>query len=275
MQKHYKVGRVLDIGCGVDLPLAKLLYSSRLIVRDYVGLDYNKSHKFDLSAFHSGKFPVQAYGHVDFADDSQVRVAPPEALVGQTSDALVMHLDGDVLAGEHELPNVITCFEVVEHIEPDHVIRLLKKVKSIMEETASIKGEDPVFFVSTPCYDSDVGHADNHVNEMRYGALGWLIEEVGFRIERNYGTFASQRDYKPELLKQYGLNVVWDELSSYYDSNYLATIFAPLFPHLSRNAIWVLRLPKNGSEGIRSFPTMDGVKEPWTSSANWSDLANV
>src|SRR6478752_3358418 len=70
LQSKYKDARVLDVGCGVDLPMARLLYSSRLIVNDYVGVEYNKSHKFKMEPFHSGKFPISAYGSMDFANNT-------------------------------------------------------------------------------------------------------------------------------------------------------------------------------------------------------------
>ena len=34
---------------------------------------------------------------------------------------------------------------------------------------------------------------------------------------------------------------MFEELSRYYDANLISNIMAPLFPELSRNALWVLR----------------------------------
>ena len=255
----YKNARVLDVGCGIDLPLAKTLYTNRMSVQQYVGVDYNKPHKFKTEMFHTGKMPVRAFGGVDFARDVEV--------------------NGDVYSirnvpGEFSLPNVITCFEVLEHVEPGHARRMMAKMHDIV--AAAAKAGDPcTVFISTPCYDSNVGHAANHVSEIRREALGAMLEDLGFAIRGNWGTFASQRDYKDELSEQYGKVglEMFSKLSEYYDSNYVATIMAPLFPAQSRNNLWQLELANDKSQ--RRFPALADVKTPWTSSEVWADLAGA
>lgn len=272
LQKSYKTARVLDIGCGVDLPLARLLYSSRLIVYDYVGVEYNKSHKFKLEPFHSGKFPISAYGSIDFATEAVKLVEPQSSL--KATQSTVIKYDGDNETCEHMLPNVIVSFEMIEHIEPGHCRDVMSKIHGIMQMTQAHTGEDPVAFISTPCWDPQVGAAANHVNEMTYQALGAMFEGLGFIIEDVAGTFASQKDYKQHLGE---FAPAYAALSKHYDSNYLATIFAPLFPEYSRNALWTLRVPsqKQLLEGIPSrFPPLSEVPGPWTSSEHWEDLLN-
>lgn len=276
LQRTYSTARVLDVGCGVDLPLARLLYSSKLIVADYVGVEYNASHKFKTEPFHSGRFPLSAYGSVDFADDEKVQLRAPQysGVVEQYSE--VIFYDGDNEECEHLLPNTIVSFEMIEHIEPAHARRVMAKIMKIMQATKQVMGEDPVAFISTPCWDQHVGAAGNHVNEMRYEALGAMLESLGFIIEDVAGTFASQRDYKDQLLKD-GYGSAYEALAKHYDSNYLATIFAPLYPEHSRNALWTLRVPSQEQlqAGIPSrFPPISDVKTPWTSSEHWEDLAS-
>lgn len=271
LQKSYKTARVLDIGCGVDLPLPRLLYSSRLIVYDYVGVEYNKSHKFALEPFHSGKFPISAYGSIDFADDDRVTLLAPTSSL---TDPTVVMYSGDNEVAEHRLPNTFTCFEMIEHIEPNHCRRVLRKLRMMMQHCRAVTGDEPIAFISTPCWDPVVGAADNHVNEMLYLALGALIESLGFIIENVAGTFASQRDYKDQLYKD-GYASAYKALADHYDSNYLATIFAPLYPQHSRNALWTLRVPTDAqlSRGIPSkFPPLSEIPGPWTSSELWEQL---
>lgn len=273
LQRTYKTARVLDIGCGVDLPLARLLYSSRLIVKDYVGVEYNGSHKFKLEPFHSGLFPISAYGSIDFNDDTKVELRSPQyrGIVEQFDQ--VIFYQGDNEACEHLLPNTIVSFEMIEHIEPGHARAVMEKVYRIMRATQTVMGEDPVAFISTPCWDPQVGAAGNHVNEMLYSALGAMFESIGFKVEAVAGTFASQKDYKSELGD---LAPAYNALAKHYDSNYLATIFAPLFPERSRNALWTLRVPTDEElkSGIPSrFPPLKDIPGPWTSSEHWADLA--
>lgn len=256
---RYKTTRILDVGCGTDLPLAKTLYTSRMAVQQYVGVDYNRPDKFDTSVFHTGKMPVRAFGGVDFARDVHL-------LDDQASYTIGANI------GPFKLPNVITCFEVLEHVEPEHARRMLERMHELVDR-ADDAGDPCTVFVSTPCYDEMVGAAANHVSEIRREALGALMEEVGFKITGNWGTFASQRDYKTALQKEYPSDGVriFDKLSEYYDSNYVATIMAPLFPQHSRNNLWQLEI-RSANDQTYLFPDLEQVKQPWSSSANWRDF---
>lgn len=270
LQRNYKTARVLDVGCGVDLPLARLLYSSRLIVEDYVGAEYNHSKKFKTEPFHTGKFPLSAYGSMDFANPNQVVIAnPPEG--GKLTDPRVVWYGGDNEQAYHRLANTYVSFEMIEHVEPGHARATMRKIHEMMQACQQDLGEHPVAFISTPCWDPQVGAAANHVNEMTYEALGAMFEDLGFVVENVAGTFASQKDYKAKLIAD-GHGKIYDQLSKHYDSNYLATIFAPIYPQYSRNALWTLRVRREGVTYDRKFPALKDVQGPWTSSANWQDL---
>lgn len=252
---RYKTTRILDIGCGTDLPLAKTLYTSRMAVQQYVGIDYNRPDKFDTSVFHTGKMPVRAFGGVDFAEHVKT---------------FSSHYEIEGLSDRFDAPNVITCFEVLEHVEPEHARRMLEKMWGLVE-MANDCGDPCTVFISTPCYDAQVGAAANHVSEIKRDALGALIEEIGFKITGNWGTFASQRDYKADLQTIYpkdGL-AIFNKLSEYYDSNYVATIMAPLFPDRSRNNLWRLEYRPDGDKSYL-FPNLEDVPAPWSSSADWA-----
>jgi hypothetical protein len=247
LQKVYKTARVLDIGCGVDMPLARLLYSSRLIVEEYVGVDYNNPGKFKMDMFHTGKMSVHAYGNIDAGKH--------------------LVIDGEFLnvAGlaAHNLPNVISCFEVLEHVEPGHCRQISSVILDILRLTNGRA------FLSTPCWDPQVGAAANHVSEITYAAFGAMLEDLGFAIVGKWGTFASQKDYKRQFIAEYG-EPIWDKLSTFYDSNYLATVFAPLYPEHSRNCLWEITPAKDSY--VRQFPPLMDTPGPWTSSEKWEEL---
>lgn len=261
--QRWKTARIMDIGCGVDLPLARLLYTSRYIVESYIGVDYNRPEKFKLEPFHTGAFPIHAYGGVDFANHDHV---------GFLRDG--DRIDLEVCGEHHPMPNVWVCFEMLEHIEPEHVRRVLDKVQMQMRAAQLTAGADPIFFLSTPNYDPGVGAAANHVNEMKHNALGYLLEEMGFKIKARYGTFASKRDinhhFEADFADGRELLRVFDE---YYDSNYMATILAPLYPVESRNCLWQLTVPTAGEDYLRYYNEVDPMEIiPWSSSSLWPDL---
>lgn len=269
LQKHvYKNIRVLDIGCGIDAPLARMMLSNRVAPLEYIGLDYNHSSKFNLEMFANTRFRPTTFGSVDFANEDHVWFDRAQ------SGELCMNIKGDNATDYFAIPNLITCFEVLEHVEPEHVIRILQRVKFIMQQTKEFHGYTPTFFMSTPNWNV-TDTADNHVNEMKNEALGWLLEELGFAITEQFGTFASKRDYKHLLERQFGSEVmyVFDRLNDYFDSNLASILFAPMFPREARNCFWRLSIAGEGYE--RKYAPIQELQEPWTSSENWRDLANV
>ena len=96
---RYADTRVLDVGCGCDIPLPRLLHSNRLLTEQYIGMDYNTKSKFIEREF--GAMDVTLYGDAIFPRDVK--------LLGSTHYS--------VQGGEpHRLPNLIVCLEVLEHV---------------------------------------------------------------------------------------------------------------------------------------------------------------
>jgi 2-polyprenyl-3-methyl-5-hydroxy-6-metoxy-1,4-benzoquinol methylase len=248
-RKNYNTARILDVGCGREMPLAKTLYSSRYIVERYYGIDVGPIPDETLNVFDSGKFPIKVWERTD----------------------LCSLTEEDLDSGK---ANWVTCFEVLEHVEPRHMLAMLAKVQALTTE-------DAVFFFSTPCWNR-VDCAANHVNEMTYEALGAVFEAAGFAIEKVYGTFASIRDYDHLLgvaSQSEGvlsLRHTFEKLREYYDSNFLSCVFAPLFPGFSRNCLWELRKQPQ-SDGVtpgyvHKFKPLSTCQEPWGSSHLWKEM---
>jgi 2-polyprenyl-3-methyl-5-hydroxy-6-metoxy-1,4-benzoquinol methylase len=234
-KQRYKDAQILDIGCGKEVPLAKLMYSSRYIVKKYAGIDVNKMVVPQM--FHTGKFPIELYS-------------------GDAADLSVEDLGFQ--------PNIVTCFEVLEHVEPAHARDIMLNVLTLADPEADI-------FISTPNWDPHVGAAANHVNEMRYEALGAMLEDIGYHIQDTWGTFASIKDYK-SYIEETEFKAFFEAARGYYDVNYLATIFAPILPpELARNVLWHLKPAASGHDYGIHF-NWDSVPEPYTSSDKWQEL---
>jgi len=237
-QKTKAKARILDIGCGIELNLPKLLRSSHVLFDYYAGVDH-------------GKVDVKKYFN------KSGRGWEPNKIWSQTDFI-------DIPDTELDNINLMVCFEVLEHVEPTHAAKMLAKMKKNLSPDGNL-------FVSTPCYDPNLGAADNHVNEMTYEAMGSMLETLGFAIENHYGTFASQRDYKDYLTDDQ--KSVFEGLSKYYESNFLSTIFAPLHPSRSRNCIWHCR--HQTPLYLNNFPRIDTLKTPLGSSKDWQDLLKI
>lgn len=230
-QNIYKSARILDIGCGKLLPFLTLLYRNKMaIAGEYTGVDVNK-------------------------------IEPPEWVDNLKATVTLIKGEFPKVVTDVNKYDVIICLEVAEHVEPSMTLDILRGIKERLAPGG-------VAFVSTPCYDAHTGAAANHVNEMSYDAFGSLIEHAGLGIQASYGTFASIKDYKDKMYPEHRAS--FDALREYYDSNYLSTIFAPLYPQHSRNAIW--RLSAEGSPS-NLFPPLAGfVDEKHSSSALWTDF---
>ena len=214
-----KQRKILDFGCGKDIPLLNTFMSSRQFdaFYKYVGVDLNTIEipSNRQAVFRSPKYECQIHSNTNILDIT-------------TADI------GDV--------NTVASFEVFEHCPPE-------VVRPILEHLHSLNDDDGEFIYSTPCYNGKA--AKNHINEMSRDCFGWLLEETGHTIIENYGTFANQRDYMP-YLSDAELEIV-NNLRKYHCSMVLSNFIAPLYPQYSRNNMWVCVKRVEGDE--RLFPT--------------------
>lgn len=256
-KKRYQTARILDVGCGREVPLAKLLHSSRMAPTEgyYLGVDYNKLEMPDQ--FANTSWRPRLVGGIDASKPADLHRAAAELPLKEFPT---------------RNPTLVVSFEVLEHVTPAKCRAILKNFKDLAD-----LGSDVI--VSTPCWDPKVGAADNHINEMTHHALGALLEDMGFYIEGVFGTFASQRDLKTVMNPNGPAAAIFERLSGYYDSNYLSTIFAPLFPEQSRNCLWHLKSAKTAGfvggklgSGDRRYSPLSKVDGPWSQHPDWKQL---
>jgi 2-polyprenyl-3-methyl-5-hydroxy-6-metoxy-1,4-benzoquinol methylase len=235
--KNYQSAKIVDIGCGKEVPLARALYSNKMSGAFYTGIDLNQlvMPKMLETAVANNKINVSLFGGTDatelYADDLPYR------------------------------PNIVTSFEAFEHMHPSAARALLQRAFEWLKF-------DGYMFFSTPNWNGSA--AGNHINETKYHALGALIEDIGFEIEEVYGTFASITDYKDSLT--YDQEIMFNRLRNYYDTNMLSALMAPMIdPALSRNSHWVLR-KKERAEYSRWFEPLALQSQPWSQHKDWEKL---
>lgn len=210
--KNAKIGQtILDFGCGSG-EMLELFYRNKYRPKQYLGLDIRTQTIEENKA---------KFGALDFAEFRQADLCQNELDLGQTFD-------------------IITCFEVIEHI--GHA-----NADAFLDNIAYHCDENTVVYLSTPNYDPHVGAANNHllgpdkeVGEWDHFELQAKLEEF-FTIEKKYGTFASIKDYKQDLTGW--RKEAFEELRKYYDSNLLSNMMAPMMPaEHARNCLWVLKV---------------------------------
>lgn len=148
--------RVLEVGCGSELPLVNVLrMGGRYNPASYVGCDLNS-----VPAYR----PAWATVHekFNFVDD-YIQLA--------TEDAYTIGV----------------CIEVIEHMNVEDGKKLLTGFHTLLTDDATL-------ILSTPVFNGWA--AKNHIHEYTIPELQALIEECGFEVEERFGTFASYRDLK-------------------------------------------------------------------------------
>jgi 2-polyprenyl-3-methyl-5-hydroxy-6-metoxy-1,4-benzoquinol methylase len=231
MQSHrYKTARILEAGCGREMPLPRLIYSNRMSGTEYVGVDVNALECPEMlkKAVRNEKMKIWLMGNTDAGTIK-----------------------------ESELPwkpNVIVSLEVWEHMTPKLAFRMIRNLRALASD-------DCTLFLSTPCWNGSA--AANHINETSFQAMMIILAEAGWHVTNTWGTFASQKDYYYMLGPD--LQLVFDKLSLYYDSNLVAIMWAPLFPAASRNCLWQCVPGETKTGWLEKVPT------PWSQHIDWRD----
>lgn len=207
---------MLEVGCGVDKPLSKILtLNPQRRVNEYLGVDLNPIAP-------SGIRGLEFRGEFNFVKDWKQLRRSDEGF------DLVLHL------------------EVIEHMKVEHGRALLKGCFELLKPGG-------VMLMSTPCYDG-VRHAANHIHEFTVPELARYVGKAGFVVEQRFGTFMDLRHLKSTSAAMKSkqrhfpvddgqISAVFNALKDYYDNDALSCFFAPLFPDHSRNNLWVCRKP--------------------------------
>lgn len=215
--KIAKIGQtILDFGCGTG-EMLEVFYRNKYRPKQYLGLDIRKQTIDENN---------EKFAKLDFAEFRQMDLCS-EIDLGQTFD-------------------IITCFEVMEHIGHENADAFLDNIAFHCDENTRV-------YLSTPNYDPQVGAAGNHtlkrpdgtteIGEWDHFELQNKLSEY-FDIEAKYGTFASMKDYKEDLNDWQ--KEMFNALRDYYDTNLIANIMAPLIPaEHARNCLWVLKVKEN------------------------------
>lgn len=195
---------VLEVGCGEDRPLSKILTGGAAAhVNTYVGVDLNK-----LKSSNSQRLTF--IGGFNFVE--------------RYAELLKLRPDGY---------DVIVHLEVLEHMKVEHGMKLLKACAKLLKPGG-------IMLMSTPCYDG-IRHAANHIHEYTIAEIKAAGIKAGFILESRFGTFVDIKHIKNSNLS--GVVEVYKALSAYFDNDALSCFFAPLFPDVARNNLWIWRKP--------------------------------
>lgn len=201
---------VLEVGCGEDKPLSKILTGGAAAhVASYVGVDMNK-----LKPSNSQR--LKFMGEFNFVERwKEVQALRPEGF------------------------DVVVNYEVIEHMKVEHGAKLLKAMFNCLRSGGTL-------LLSTPVYDG-VRHAANHIHEYEIPELQKYIEKAGFTVVKRYGTFLDIKHVGKTPTDRCDMDAIKKvrmALQEYFDNDAISNIFGPLYPDVARNNLWVLQKPE-------------------------------
>lgn len=214
---------ILDIGCGKYTNLLKalclVLHGPRY--KSYIGIDICK-----CEIWRPNYSPIwcktKIYDCMDF-----------------TNDVAFSHMSSfvrDVLDGE---PVIITCFEVLEHMDFEMQNKFLYNLSCLLHD-AKINVECCMF--STPNFNGSA--ARNHISELNYLLLEEMFERYSIRVLQAQGLSVWQKFWKAENLLPGNLR-----------PNYTDMMPLPL-----AKMLWGAALPRQFSNNILYF--LESSTEP-------------
>lgn len=213
--------RIMDVGCGQDLPFARVLSAPNVFKNcqptKVVAVDWNEVPRSFNPAW------------LDVVDKFDFCTRWPELIGSFLQDGSWMELPTNKF-------DAIINLEVIEHMRPDQGDQLLKGLHYCLKD-------DGYLFLSTPVFNGSA--AANHLHEYTIPELWEKLQRNGFALVARFGTFANVVDLKkamtPDELR------LFEELSAFYAHDILSCFFAPKYPDYSRNNFWVLKKMVTGT----------------------------
>jgi 2-polyprenyl-3-methyl-5-hydroxy-6-metoxy-1,4-benzoquinol methylase len=195
--------RSLEVGCGQDQPLIKVLSKHTASVPAiHVAVDLNKIQKKSNMGW------VRTHDEFNFVDD------------------------WELLAEEYGAAtfDIVTCFEVIEHMETTDGRKLLAGIHGLLKKGGTV-------LLSTPVYN-EKHMAANHLHEYRYNELEGFFKAADFKVVKVHGTFMTSQAMKRVMTDEERALV--DRLNEFYSWDVLANFLAPKYPQAASNCCWVL-----------------------------------
>lgn len=202
-RRDHKIDRpyvILDVGCGVEAPLAAVLAGHAYLAR---------GRPLKYEAVDAGPIrPLMSASWMSFYP---------------FTDAVVWR--SQILA------DLVVCFEVLEHMPRSRGVKLLSALRQMVRD-------DGVVLLSTPVRARTLPR--NHIYEWSLDELENECRENNFSVDKVYGTFMDVSTARRSLASDPLLSRVWEMLADYHSAEVLSCVFAPLFPETAKSVFLVL-----------------------------------
>ena len=206
--------RILEMGCGKELPLFRALTCDHSAMTHYkpslyVGADLNDiKYRPVVTGIRSVILP-----NTNVIDD-------PSSVPDDPFD-------------------VVITFEVLEHMDKPDGLRFLDAVVEYASRRPKREGKPGTILLSTPVNNGMI--AKNHVYEWTRSELRRAWWRRGCMVVAEYGTFTNIIDLMEVLTAEE--RVVWNRMVSYHSPHTLSCFFATCHPEVARNIAWHVEVP--------------------------------
>ena len=191
--ERYKHSHILDVGCGKDIPLYKVLCTNKMgSTSSYTGVDINE-------------------------------ITIPKKFANRKLPITLIKQDVCSITKLDNKPNVVVSFEMLEHVPFEYS-------QDVLTHLHTLSTDDAHLILSTPVFYEKYGMAKNHINEMTREQVQEQLTKAGWVVAKNIGTFSTRQDLRPYLSEHH--KSLYDELSEYYCGHVMATIFALSLIHI-------------------------------------------
>lgn len=210
--------RVLDVGCGQEMPFARSLGGANptSVPTKYVGVDLNKI-----------KAPIN---RKNFEVIDEFNFVKNYKTIGE----------------KHGKFDLIVNFEVFEHMTMRFGRKLLKGMRSLL-------AKDGMLVFSTPIYCSTYKQARNHINELTKAEIETELQDAGFKIIKQFGTFSNWNDIKKVATEDEV--ELYKTLGEFYSNDLLGCYLSPKYPEASRNITHICVRDKDKRKACELIPS--------------------
>lgn len=215
IREHLQAGaRILEMGCGAEIPMFRTLCGDASAVKYYkpsvyCGADLNKV-----------RYKPNTKGCETIILEETNIVTNPEAVP------------------EHAFPfDLIVSFEVIEHMDkvPHGDIFLDQMFRFARQGPA---GTRCLLLVSTPVNDGQI--ARNHIYEWRRNELHMGFARRGGKVLRQFGMYSNLRPLLKALTP--AEIEVWNSMADFHSPHMLSCFFSVNHPEVARNIAWLVEV---------------------------------
>lgn len=207
-----RVNKILDVGCGQDIPLARVMMAPGIYQTcqpEYWGVDLNK-----ISNYPNAKW-IHVLDEFNFCERYH-------ELCGSKTP------NGEIHRFENSCFDFITNFEVIEHMTVEWGFYMLQCFAWCLKAGGKL-------ILSTPVFNGQA--ANNHVHEYTIEELQGYLNQAGFTVLERHGTFASLHDIKKVCTEEE--RQVMEDMRSWFGNDVVSCFLAYKYPDASRNNVWV------------------------------------